>query len=253
MRLDKYLSLAQIGTRKKVKEYIYRGDVRVNGDVICIPAFDVNPSKDKIMYQEKEMSNIEKVCYMFYKPQGCITAKQDENCRTVFDYLTDIDTTGLFAVGRLDKNTEGLLLITNDGELNHLLMNPEHHVEKTYYFWVFGRIDAEEIRRIETGMDIGDGEITIPAKIKVLTTGKYSVLREQMRQEGCYAVKRNLHREEVSSGYLTIFEGKKHQVKRMMKRLGCHVVYLKRVSIGRVVLDETLGKGGYKRIDERCF
>lgn len=249
MRLDKYVSLAQVGTRKKVKEYIYNGMVTVNDEVVTIPAMEVDPKQDVIAFEGKVLGNIEKVCYMFHKPQGCITAKRDENYKTVFDYFEDIDTTGLFAVGRLDRNTEGLLLITNDGNLNHRLMNPEHHVKKTYYFWVFGKIDKKGMQAIELGMDIGGGEFAAPGQIEIVKAGRYSELKTDMQQDGCYTVKRNLHREDVTAGYLTISEGKKHQVKRMMRAIGCYVVYLKRVAIGDLELDKTLEIGSYRQLD----
>ncbi len=245
MRLDKYLSLAQVGTRKKVRQYIFDGDVQVNGQVIQIPAQEINEQTDHISFRGKEITNIEKVCYMFYKPQGCITAKTDAIHKTIFDYFTDVDTTGLFAVGRLDIDTEGLILITNDGELNHQLMNPEHHVEKTYYFWVFGTIDEEGIKAIKRGVSIGENEVTVPGKVEIVTTGSYTELKEKMEQEGCRTVKCNLYNQEVTSGYLTISEGKKHQVKRMMRSIGCYVAYLKRVSIGNLKLDGGLKRGEY--------
>ncbi|MDD3222354.1 MAG: rRNA pseudouridine synthase [Clostridia bacterium] len=248
MRLDKYLSLAQAGTRKKVKAGIYNGEVTVNGEVVRVPALEIDENRDIICHKGKEISGIERVCYMFHKPQGCVTAKSDAEYPTVFDYFKDIDTTGLFAVGRLDRNTEGLLLITNDGDLNHRLMDPGQHVEKTYYFWVFGAIDAEGIQAIQQGMDIGEEERTSPAKIEIVKSGLYTELKKEMERDGCHAVKRNLHRQDVTAGFLTISEGKKHQVKRMMRHIGCYVVYLKRMAIGDLKLDEALRAGEYRKI-----
>ncbi len=245
MRLDKYLSLAQIGTRKKVRQYIYQGDVQVNGQIIQIPAYEINEQSDSISYQGEKITGIEKVCYMFYKPQGCVTAKKDVIHKTIFDYFTDVDTTGLFAVGRLDRDTEGLILITNDGELNHRLMDPGNHVEKTYYFWVVGTIDEIGIKAIQRGVDIGENELTMPGKIEIVSTSIYAELIDMMEQEGCKIEKCNNRNQVVTSGYLTISEGKKHQVKRMMKSIGCYVVYLKRVSIGNLELDKRLKRGEY--------
>ena len=252
MRLDKYLCLAKVGTRKKVRQYIYEGDVLVNGQVVQIPAAEINEQIDFVSYKGNEITNIKSICYMFNKPQGCITAKSDEIHKTIFDYFTDVDTAGLFAVGRLDRDTEGLILITNDGELNHRLMDPRHHVDKTYYFWVFGMIDEDGIKAIEQGVDIGDkreSEITKPGKIEILTTGLYTDLKGKMEQDGCDVVKCNLHKQEVTSGYITISEGKKHQVKRMMRSIGCYVVYLKRVSIGNLKLNEGLKKGEFCEVN----
>ncbi len=248
MRLDKYLSLAQVGTRKKVRQYIYQGDVQVNNQVIQIPAQEINEQTDHISYRGKEITDARKVCYMFYKPQGCVTAKTDAAHKTIFDYFEDVDTTGLFAVGRLDLDTEGLILITNDGELNHRLMDPGHHVEKTYYFWVFGAIDEKGMEAIRRGVDIGENEITMPGKIEIVETGLYTDLKDKMAEDGSSVVKHNLWKQEVTSGYLTISEGKKHQVKRMMRSIGCYVVYLKRVSIGNLELDEGLKKGEYREM-----
>lgn len=256
MRLDKYLSLAQIGTRKKVKEYIYQGEVSVDGTTIQTPAYEVDSQKDHVCYKNNPVTDIRQVCYMFYKPQGCITAKCDELHRTVFDYFRDLDTTGLFPVGRLDMDTEGLLLITNDGDLSNRLMAPEHHVEKTYYFWVFGKLSEEAVSRIEAGMEIDSGVCTSPARIQILKSGTYFEFEEELRRDGCEVVKKNLHRHLVTSGFLTIKEGMKHQVKRMMKAVGCHVIYLKRVSIGNLQLDEHMEKGSYRLLrDEElaCF
>ncbi len=248
MRLDKYLSLAQIGTRKKVRQYIYQGDVKVNGQVIQIPAEEINEEMDCVSYEGEEITTIEKVCYMFNKPQGCVTAKRDATHKTIFDYFTDVDTTGLFAVGRLDRDTEGLILVTNDGDLNHRLMDPEHHVEKTYYFWAFGTIDAKGIKAIQHGVDIGEHEITMPGKVEIVKIGSYTELKVEMEQVGCHTIKHNLYKQKVTAGYLTISEGKKHQVKRMMRSIGCYVVYLKRVSIGNLKLDESLKKGEYREV-----
>lgn len=251
MRLDKYLSLAQVGTRKKVKEYIYNGDVKVNGEKVLVPALEIDEYKDYITYHGWKVEGFESVCYMFHKPGGCITAKSDAHAKTVFDYFTEIDTKGLFAVGRLDRDTEGLLLITNDGDLNNQLMAPEHHVDKTYFFWVFGDINEEKVKAIERGLDLGDNEQSGPAKIQIEKRGRYTQLKSQMEKDGCYKEKRNLHREEVTSGYLTISEGKKHQVKRMMRSIGCYVVYLKRVAIGNLKLDEKLQLGAYRKLDQK--
>lgn len=250
MRLDKYLSLAQIGTRKKVKQYIYEGNVCVNGAVVKIPALEISEEADEVRFRGNVVDGTEKVYYMFNKPQGCITAKNDPKHKTVFDYFKDLDTTGLFAVGRLDRDTEGLLLVTNDGELNHRLMDPGHHVEKTYYFWVFGEVSEAGIKAIQRGVDIGEDDLTAPARIEIVKTGRYTDLRNEMEMDGCHVVKRNLHRQEVTAGYLTISEGKKHQVKRMMRSIGCYVVYLRRVSIGNLKLDEDLAKGAYRKISD---
>lgn len=251
MRLDKYLALASIGTRKVVKEYIYQGKVKVNGIINYEPYFIINEKEDVVEYLDHEIKNTKTICYIFNKPQGCITARSDATDKTVFDYFNGIDTSGLFPVGRLDKNTEGLLLITNNGDLNHQLMHPEKHIEKTYYFWAVGTVSEEGIKCIEEGVDIGYESITKPAKIVIVKKGMYTELAKIMENEGCTTVKKHLFKQEVVAGYITISEGMKHQVKRMLKHIGCYVVYLKRVSIGNLVLDESLKKGEYRILSEK--
>jgi len=188
---------------------------------------------------------------MFHKPAGCITARSDENDKTVFDYFQDMNTEGLFPVGRLDKDTEGLLFITNDGEINHQLMYPDKHVDKTYYFWAFGSLDEEQIRQLEAGISINDEEpLTKPATLKVIKSGLFLELKDEIQGTKYEKVKKNRDVQPVLAGYITISEGRKHQVKRMLRAFGCYVIYLKRISVGSVVLDDTLQKGQYRSLSE---
>jgi len=251
MRLDKYLALASIGTRKVVKGYIYQGNIKVNGIVNYEPHYIMDEEKDAVKYLDNQIKEIKKIYYIFNKPQGCITARSDATDKTVFDYFNDIDTSGLFPVGRLDKDTEGLLLITNDGDLNHQLMHPDKHIDKTYYFWAIGTVDDEGIKCIEDGVNIGYASITKPAKIVIVKSGLYDELAEVMEQDGCKINKKDLFKKEVIAGYITISEGMKHQVKRMLKHVGCYVIYLNRVSIGNLSLDENLKKGEYRILSEK--
>lgn len=251
MRLDKYLALASIGTKKAVKGYIYQGKVAVNGSTNCHPADSVDENKDIISYLGKEINGTQKTYYMFHKPQGCITARSDTTDKTVFHYFNSIDTTGLFPIGRLDKDTEGLLLLTNDGDFSHSLMNPQEKIEKTYFFWAIGTIDEEKIQQIETGVDIGYPSITKPAKLRVTKRGDFCQLAETIQAEGCKITQKNLYHQKVVAGYLIISQGMKHQVKRMLKHIGCDMIYLKRVSIGNLSLDETLKKGEYRLLSEK--
>ncbi|WP_160691457.1 pseudouridine synthase [Clostridium sp. C2-6-12] len=247
MRLDKFLAESAVGTRKKVRNYIKDGMVKVNGHFITEPAMEISANQDVIEYLDKKVDYFGKVYYMFHKPAGCITARTDESNKTVFDYFNDVNMNGIFHVGRLDKDTEGLLLFTNDGGFEHHLMHPKKHVEKTYYFWALGSLDIEDRKQLEEGVYIGKGEIlTKPAKIKVHKYGSYNEFKDEIDIESLNNIDSSQYDQPVVSGYLTISEGRKHQVKRMLKAVDCLVVYLKRVSIGGLALDESLKKGEYR-------
>ena len=167
---------------------------------------------------------------MLNKPKGFVSATTDREHKTVVDIISSSKKKDLFPVGRLDIDTEGLLLITNDGELAHRLLSPKNHVEKTYYVEVSGILDDVDVDAVEEGLDIGEEKKTIPAKMEILKTD----------------IQNN-----ISSCYLTIHEGKFHQVKRMMKKLGKTVTYLKRVSMGSLILDSKLKNGNYRKLTEQ--
>jgi 16S rRNA pseudouridine516 synthase len=251
MRLDKFLAESGIGTRKVVRAYIKEGTVKVNGAMIAEPAVEINEASDVIEYLDKVVDYTGKVYYMFNKPAGYITARKDIVNKTVFDFFDEVNMNGVFHVGRLDKDTEGLLLFTNDGEFEHKLMYPKKHVEKTYFFWALGYLGEEERKQLEQGIYIGKGEIiTKPAKIQVEKHGMYKRFKDEMDIKTLYNIDSNQYNQPVVSGYLTISEGRKHQVKRMLKAVGCYVVYLKRVSIGGLMLDESLKKGQHRSLTE---
>lgn len=248
MRLDKFLAQSSVGKRKEVRIYIKEGKVKVNGEVILIPAIEIDEKTDIIEYLDEVVTYTDKVYYMFNKPAGCITARSDANSKTVFDYF-DNDMSGVFHVGRLDKDTEGLLLFTNDGEFEHKLMHPEKHVDKTYFFWALGSLDEADKKKLEEGVYINKGEVlTKPAKIEVQKSGMYKDFKDEI--DNLCNIDSNKYNQQFVSGYLTISEGRKHQVKRMLKSVGCHVVYLKRIAIGEVKLDESLEKGQYRELTE---
>lgn len=252
MRLDKFLAQSSVGRRKEVRTYIKEGMVKVNGEVITEPAIEINENLDVIEYLGKAVQYIEKVYYIFNKPAGCITARRDAVNKTVFDFFDDINTDGLFHVGRLDKDTEGLLLFTNDGEFEHKLMCPQKHVEKTYFFWALGSLEEEDIKALEQGVYIGKGEIlTKPAKVKVDKHGVYEKFKDEISIDNLESIDSKHYNQPMVSGYLTISEGRKHQVKRMLKAVGCYVVSLKRISIGGLTLDESLKKGEYRSLTEQ--
>ena len=189
--------------------------------------------------------------YMFNKPRGCITARRDTRQKTVMDYFPEGKRDVLFPVGRLDKDTEGFILITDDGKLCFELMSPENLVPKTYFFWAQGILTEEKIHEIESGINIykNTSYQTSPAKITVERVG---ILREIKNLLIGDDIKLSNKRGElpVTAGYITITEGKKHQVKRMLRYAGCRVVYLKRVSIGQVSLDQTLALGKYRKMSK---
>lgn len=251
MRLDKFLAESAIGTRKAVRNYIKEGKVKVNGDVIIEPSIEINEGSDVIDYLGTIVAYAGKVYYMFNKPAGYITARKDAVNKTVFDFFEDVNMKSVFHVGRLDKDTEGLLLFTNDGEFEHKLMYPQKHVEKTYFFWALGCLDDEDRKQLEQGVYMGKDKILAkPAKIEVQKCGLHKTLKHQMSIENLHNIDSNHYDQPVVSGYLTITEGRKHQVKRMLKAVGCYVVYLKRVSIGGLMLDESLEKGQYRLLTE---
>lgn len=227
MRLDKYLCDMQIGTRSQVKEFIKKGFISVNNTIVKKPEIKVDEEKDLVCYMGKRLFYQKQYYYMLHKPAGYVTATMDNQELTVMTLLIGAAGKGLFPVGRLDKDTEGLLLITNDGELAHNLLSPGKHVEKTYYVECLGEITDSDVEHLECGVDIGDATITLPAKVNCLS-----------RSEG------------FSSMQLTITEGRFHQIKRMIQAVGSSVIYLKRLSMGTLYLDSTLPKGAYRPLTE---
>ena len=189
--------------------------------------------------------------YMFNKPRGCITARRDTRQKTVMDYFPEGKRDVLFPVGRLDKDTEGFILITDDGKLCFELMSPENLVPKTYFFWVQGVLSLNKIHELESGVSIYKNSPyeTSPAKIAVERVGVLRQIKNLLIGDD---IKLSNKRGElpVTAGYITITEGKKHQVKRMLRYAGCRVVYLKRVSIGEICLDETLELGAYRELSQ---
>ena len=187
--------------------------------------------------------------YMFNKPQGCVTARRDERHKTVMDYFPECDRVVLFPVGRLDRDTVGFLLVTDDGMLCTRLMRPESHIEKTYFFVAKGEMTEDNVTRLEGGIDISVRKMakTQPAELEIIertTLGKVVNYLDDANR------KIALSRPDLPAfiGKLTITEGKKHQVKRMIRHFGAKVVYLRRVILGGVPLDETLHEGSYREL-----
>ncbi len=219
MRLDKYLTTLGVGSRSQAKELIKKGKIKVNNQIVKKPEQHVKEGEDIINMEGLDLSYHKFYYYMLNKPAGVLTAVSDFQCETVLDIMDVTPKRGLFPVGRLDKDTEGLLLITNDGELSHMLLSPAKHVDKKYYVELDGTVDSQLVDCFRTGFDIGEKNITKPAVLEVI---------------------------DINKAYVTITEGKYHQVKRMFKHFGLTVTYLKRISMGPLVLDASLKQGEYR-------
>ncbi len=220
MRLDKYLCDAKVGTRSQVKGILKKGNVLVNGEVIKKPEWKVEEGTDCVVCEGKKLTYQKYVYWMLYKPAGVVSATEDKREQTVIELLPQEERKkGIFPVGRLDKDTEGLLLLTNDGELGHRLLSPKKHVDKKYYAKVQGVVTQAHVEQFLEGLDIGEKKLTFPAKLEVIES------------------------KEISEVWVTLQEGKFHQVKRMFEAVGCKVLYLKRVAMGALVLDAKLKAG----------
>lgn len=231
MRLDKFLTENKIGSRSEVKAFIKKGFVTINDEPAKRPEQTVDEEKDCIRYQGKQLFYEPFVYYMLNKPIGVVSATKDNLSTTVIDLLEKENRIDLFPVGRLDKDTEGLLLLTNDGQLAHELLSPKKHVLKTYYAKVGGLITEIEISQFEKGLSIGEDKDTLPARLEVLPSADAQSAGQT-----------------VSEVLVTITEGKFHQIKRMFFAVGMEVLYLKRLSMGKLVLDPDLPCGTYKKI-----
>ena len=237
MRLDKFLSETANLTRKDAKVVLNKGRVSVNGE-LCKSGDKKVTEADEILLDGKRLSNIEEFLYfMLHKPAGVVSATEDNKDKTVLDLVKEqekecnftIGKRELFPVGRLDKDTEGLLLLTDDGELAHRLLSPKRHVDKVYYAKLSGIVPEDAIERFEKGIEVGKEYKAMPAKLEII----------------------KIIPEEVSSEvHITLREGKFHQVKRMCHEIGCEVTYLKRLSMGSLVLDKALPLGKCRKLTE---
>lgn len=228
IRLDKYLADMQLGTRSQVKDFIRKKRICVNEQIVSSPEYKIDTDKDIVTFDGKRIAYQEYEYFMLNKPQGVLSATRDKNTPTVLDLITTKNRKDLFPVGRLDKDTEGLLLITNDGALSHELLSPKKHVDKMYYARVAGYIGQEIIDKFAQGLYV-DSELTaMPAKLCVLSACKPDDLSG------------------VSEVHITIQEGKFHQVKRMFEAVGSEVLFLKRLTFGTLKLDESLAPGEYR-------
>ncbi|WP_332633813.1 pseudouridine synthase [Halalkalibacter flavus] len=227
MRMDKLLANMGFGTRKDVKKLMKSGSVHVNGEVVKEGKTHVNPNLDLVTVFGEEVKYKPYIYLMLNKPQGVISATEDQEHETVIDLLLyEHAMYEPFPVGRLDKDTEGLLLITNDGQFSHALMSPRKHVPKTYAATVRGEVTDEDITLFKQGVTLEDGYVTKPAELIILEQGATSEIK------------------------LTITEGKYHQVKRMFEAVGKKVLSLKRLKIGELELDHDLELGTYRELTE---
>ena len=228
MRLDKYLAEMGVGTRQEVKKQIRQGKAAVNGTVVKVADTKFDETCDEVTISGRNISYVSYEYYMLNKPAGVVSATEDRRDTTVIDLIKEKKRKDLFPVGRLDKDTEGLLLITNDGDLAHRLLAPKKHVDKVYYAKIDGMVTEEDVKRFAEGIDIGaeEEEMTRPAKLDIMKSAEESEIR------------------------LTIHEGKFHQVKRMFLAVGKEVTYLKRERMGTLCLDENLKPGEYRLLTE---
>ena len=227
-RLDKILSNLGYGTRKEIKQMVKKGFVQVDGNTVKDNGMQVDPEKTKIVINGEEIFYRKNIYLMMNKPNGVVSATVDKYDETVIDLLYIEDQAfNPFPVGRLDKDTVGLLLLTNDGELNHRLISPKWHVDKVYYAEINKKVNEKDIIVFEKGIVLDDGYKCMSAKLKIVGDT-----------------------EEGSKVHVTIQEGKFHQVKRMFESVDKKVTYLRRIKFGPLDLDESLEEGEYRELSE---
>lgn len=228
-RLDKVISNLGYGSRKEIKQLARKGLIEVDGEIIKDSGYSVDPEKSIIKVNGEEIFYRKYIYLMMNKPAGVVSATFDNRDETVIDLL-EIDHQAFepFPVGRLDKDTVGLLFLTNDGELNHRLISPKWHVDKVYYAKIDKAVVENDIKAFKAGIKLDDGYVCKEGKLEILNSS-----------------------EEGSEVLVTIQEGKFHQVKRMFQALGKEVIYLKRIKFGGISLDEDLEEGEYRELTEK--
>lgn len=269
LRLDKLLADAGLGTRTEVKQIIKKHNVMLNDAKVVRPETKVDTEKDILTIDGKSILHEEFEYFILNKPAGIISAAEDRKEKTVVDLIQDKKRRDLFPVGRLDRDTEGLLIITNDGKMANRLLKPEKHVDKTYYAIVKGSLDKNLIKKFKDGIDIGDETLTKEADLVIVDSAPY-ILNESARSEADmtdsdrayldavhYFEKKGLVLEDhmlgenkVTEVLLTIREGRFHQVKRMFEAVGSEVYYLKRISMGLLKLPDDLLVGQYRKLTD---
>lgn len=224
IRLDRYLADVHIASRKVIKELLRDGRISVNGETVTRAETRVDPEADKVTFDNETLLYSKHRYYMLNKPAGVVTATKDGLSRTVIELLKNVPVRNLSPAGRLDKDTEGLLLITDDGALIHHLISPSHRVEKVYEVHLATPLSEDAVTTLTTGVDIGDDTKTLPARCERMENDAEG--REVLR--------------------LTITEGRFHQIRRMVHAVGSEVAYLKRLSMGTLILDPALKPGAYR-------
>lgn len=226
IRLDKYLADMSIGTRAKAKQLVRAGRIKVNDNMIKDASVKVDTEDDRVSFDDTPVLYLHYEYYMLNKPAGVITAVSDEKEKTVLE-LIDSARKDLFPVGRLDRDTVGLLLITNNGELSHNMLSPRKHVDKTYYVELDDVLSEEMCSRITEGVVFEKNRISLPARLEILENIPGSARVN-----------------------LTIHEGRFHQVKKMFEAVGRQVIFLKRIEFGPLKLDQNLKYGEYRKLSE---
>lgn len=225
MRIDKFLANMGLGTRKEVKQLIKAKAVTVDGTFVKDSGYSINPETADVRVYDEKIVYKPTIYLMLNKPPGVISATEDHKDQTVMDLLADdVRHYDLHPVGRLDKDTVGLLLLTNDGDLTHQLLSPKKKVPKKYFAHIDGVVTDEDVKAFSVGVEIGEGYITKPGELIILESAPMSKIE------------------------LIITEGKFHQVKRMFEAVDKKVVFLKRLQMGTLLLDETLAEGDYREL-----
>lgn len=225
MRIDKFLSNMGIATRTESSKAARQGLILVNGVPVKKADIHIDPDKDVIVYGGRKIEYRKYTYILMNKPDGVVSATEDGRDKTVIDLLPEeLQKLNLFPCGRLDKHTLGLVMLTDDGDLAHRLLSPKHHVKKKYYFESKFPLKDEEIGYLEKGATLEDGYITKPSEIELNADGK--------------------------SGYITLVEGKYHQIKRMLESVNNKITYLERITFGPLVLDESIARGQWRFLTE---
>ena len=226
MRLDKFLKECNVCSRSESKQILKKGLIKVNDKNIKDSSYKLDENKDVVTYNDKVIEYQEFVYIMLNKPAGVVSATTDSKDTTVIDLVSEYAHKELFPFGRLDKDSVGLLILSNDGKLAHELLSPKKHVSKVYYLKVKGRLDESDVKAFKEGITLEDGYVTKEGELEIIKSG------------------------EISECYATINEGKFHQLKRMFIALNKEVVFLKRIKFKDIVLDESLNEGEYRLLTD---
>lgn len=227
-RIDKILASQNVGSRREVQDLIKKGAVKVNGEVIRKKDIKINPEKDEVKVKDDILKFNKYMYIMMNKPAGVISASRDPRMQTVIDLVpNNLKRRDLFPAGRLDRDTEGLLIITNDGDFAHRILLPKKKIYKTYMAIIDSEVTAENVEAFNKGIELEDGTVCLPADLKILKSEVNSLVE------------------------IRICEGKFHQIKKMFISIGMKVLYLKRIKIGNLELDNSLEYGECKRLSEK--